>query len=68
MTYTLKDIARDLLAGKLLLSEDELKNERLKVCEECPSFKKLARQCDLCGCFMDLKAKILQASCPAGKW
>jgi len=68
MTYRLRDIARDLLAGKVILTEAELAAERMKVCEACPSFKKLARQCSLCGCFLDLKTKLIDASCPVEKW
>lgn len=66
--YTLKDIAKDLIAGKLKLSEEELAAERVKMCEQCPHFKKIARQCSMCGCFIDMKAKVLLASCPADKW
>jgi hypothetical protein len=64
----LKNLARDVLAGKLQLSEKELSDERMKVCVECPSFRKLTRQCALCGCFLELKTKILQAECPIGRW
>lgn len=65
---TLGDIAKDVLTGKLVLSEAELAAERLKVCTECPSFQRLSRQCALCHCFLDLKTKILSASCPINKW
>lgn len=69
MSLTLKDIAIKLLRGELPpISPDELSRERLKVCEECPHFKRLARQCELCGCFLDLKTKLLEASCPINKW
>lgn len=69
MTARLRDIAIQLLNGKLPpLSDNELAAERLKVCEECEHFGRLARQCSLCGCFMDLKTKLLAAECPAGKW
>lgn len=64
----LKDIARDVLAGKLQLSSKELAEERMKVCRGCPAFKKLTRQCSLCGCQLDLKVKVLRAECPIGMW
>ena len=65
----LKDIAIGILHGELPpLSDGELAAERLKVCVECSHFRKTARQCDLCSCFMDLKTKMLEATCPAGKW
>jgi hypothetical protein len=69
MSLTLKDIAVKLLRGELPpMSSDEISSERLKVCEACPHMKKLARQCELCGCFLDLKTKLLEAECPINKW
>lgn len=65
---SLRQIAKDVLAGKLRLSEEELATERLKVCAECPQMTKLTRQCKLCGCFLDLKVKVLNAHCPIDKW
>lgn len=65
----LKDIAIKLLQGELPpISPKELSEERLKVCTECNHFTKLSRQCKLCGCFMDLKAQLLQANCPIDNW
>jgi hypothetical protein len=58
-----------LLHGKLpAAAAEDLAKERLKVCAECPEFAKLARQCRLCGCFMDIKVKLLEAECPEKKW
>jgi len=69
MPLKLRDIALGILKGELPpLAEGVLAEERLKVCSECPHLKKLARQCDLCGCFLDLKTKLLEASCPINKW
>jgi hypothetical protein len=65
----LKEIAIKLLRGELPpIAEGELAKERIKVCEECPEFRKMSRQCNSCGCFLDLKTKLLDASCPQNKW
>lgn len=64
----LREIAIAVIGGFIPLSPEELAAERIKVCEECPHFKKLARQCELCSCFMDLKTKILEAQCPINTW
>lgn len=69
MSLTLKDIAIGIINGELpKISDAELSAERMKICWTCDQYKKLSRQCDLCGCFLDLKTKLLQASCPAGLW
>lgn len=65
---TLKKIAIAVMKGELVLSSDELAAERLKVCVECDAFRHMTRQCALCSCFMDLKTKILDASCPQEFW
>ena len=64
----LREIALQVIDGIIPLSTDELAAERMKLCEECPQFKKLLRQCDLCGCFLDMKVKVLNAQCPIQKW
>lgn len=64
----LRQIAIAVIKGELTLSSDELARERLKVCAECEDFRRLARQCSLCNCFMDLKAKVLDSSCPKNLW
>ncbi|WP_407306964.1 DUF6171 family protein [Acinetobacter sp.] len=64
----LKEIAKDLITGKIVLSEAELANERIKVCQECDAFRKMTRTCSVCNCFMDLKTKMLHASCPIELW
>ena len=65
----LRKIAIDLIDGKLPSSAGaDLKRERLKLCDQCEYFERLARKCKLCGCFMDLKAHLLEAECPVQKW
>src|SRR5574343_578704 len=61
---TLRKIATDLLSGKLpAIAAQDLSDERLKICEQCSNFTPISRQCSLCGCFMDLKAKLLKSEC-----
>jgi len=65
----LAKIARDLLLGKLpAAAAADLEKSRLAVCQACPEFTKMSRQCRMCSCFMDLKVKLLDASCPIEKW
>ena len=50
------------------MPQSQLTEERIKVCEECPEFRRMLRQCSVCNCFMDLKTKFLLAACPIDKW
>ena len=43
-------------------------NKRYAICEACPSLLRATNQCKECGCFMKLKVKLKDASCPLGKW
>jgi len=62
----------DLLNPNAYLNDQEKYNSRIKICNSCPEqkFNKvlLKRQCSLCKCFTDLKAKIEREKCPKGKW
>jgi len=58
----------DILSANSERATDELANDRLKTCENCDSLIKLTKQCKECGCFMVLKVKLKQATCPLGKW
>ncbi len=66
-----RDTAKDLnQAMKDILSRshapDEVKAARKEVCMSC-EHRREAR-CDLCGCFIDYKAKLRNSECPVGKW
>ena len=58
----------DLFDPKQPRSDQEEIESRLDICKACPSFKKNTQRCGKCGCFMSLKATLLQAKCPLGKW
>ena len=47
---------------------DDVFAERMSTCSGCPQFIKMTKQCKKCGCFMNLKAKLENASCPLNKW
>jgi hypothetical protein len=42
--------------------------ERFEICKACPELIKLTKQCKKCGCFMAVKTKMQEATCPIGKW
>jgi hypothetical protein len=47
---------------------DEVKQERLDICANCPFFMKISKQCRKCGCHMPWKTGLPHAFCPEGKW
>jgi hypothetical protein len=48
--------------------DTDLVADRQAVCDECEHKIELTNQCNLCYCFIALKAALPSASCPAGKW
>jgi hypothetical protein len=49
------------------LASEEVKKERMEICEKCEHFTKLFF-CDECGCFMPVKTGLENKTCPLGKW
>ena len=45
-----------------------LAEKRLDVCKACPRFIRLTHQCKECGCIMNAKVKLQDATCPLNKW
>jgi hypothetical protein len=58
----------DLFDPKKPRSDKEIIEQRLEICKVCPAFRPRTKRCSKCGCFMELKTTLLQASCPIGKW
>ena len=50
----------------MLVNKEEHKS-RLKICNSCPH-KNPINICELCGCFIILKAKLAEAKCPDNRW
>lgn len=63
-----KIIAENALEGKdLKVSEQEF-NQRMAICQGCDRYKKETNQCNECGCFLAIKAKLTGMKCPLNKW
>ena len=58
----------DFLNPSTDYAESPLQDERYAICEACDRLSKTTKQCKECGCFMKLKVKLADASCPLGKW
>jgi hypothetical protein len=47
---------------------EEISNERFEICLGCDRFIHATKQCKECGCFMNLKTRLREATCPLDKW
>lgn len=59
------------IIGSIFVEKSEF-DRRVSICDECPYKQTLLaqRQCGICGCFIDIKAKLKDMHCPLGqpKW
>ncbi len=58
----------DFLRADTQYAETEESKRRFEICKSCPELIKLTSQCKKCGCFMAAKTRLLEATCPIGKW
>jgi len=58
----------DLLNPNEPRSGEELKEQRISICRQCPEYISLTTQCKKCGCIMEMKTRLENAVCPIGKW
>lgn len=58
----------DVLNPNTPKATEEEAERRLSICAECPELIKATSQCKQCGCFMKLKTKLKEATCPLNKW
>ena len=42
--------------------------ERAKLCQQCDKYRRSIKQCTECGCIVNFKIMLAEASCPIGKW
>lgn len=48
--------------------DEALAEIRMDICLNCDRLRKETKQCKECGCFMYMKVKLQDATCPLGKW
>lgn len=58
----------DLLNPSTEYVDQDTAEDRFSICKACPELVNVTNQCKKCGCFMVLKTKLSNASCPLGKW
>jgi len=54
--------------GKGVLVPEEVSKLRLEECGRCDYYDKQQNRCRKCGCYMKVKVKFVNTSCPVGKW
>ena len=42
--------------------------ERMAICKQCDKFNNTLKLCEICKCFMPVKTRLDNVSCPLEKW
>ncbi len=63
---SLKDQSSTII--HLMKVDEKTQEERISICRECPYLFKTTETCKKCGCFMNVKTWLKNASCPLKKW
>jgi hypothetical protein len=58
----------DIINPNTQWADEKKAEERFEICKACPELIKVTNQCKKCGCFMAVKTKLEQATCPLQKW
>lgn len=58
--------ANHAVKAKKILAPKPIIEERIKICKSCPSLKQ--NRCQVCGCYIAVKAGMDVEKCPDGKW
>src|ERR1044072_3312469 len=58
--------ALEWVKSGLKVNDEQEEKRRLEICNTCENFAN--GTCKLCGCYMNLKAKLGTSHCPIGKW
>ena len=72
MVHILKSFYRYLVwilfSSKRGVVPNSVYRKRISICEECEHYFRPTMQCKICKCFMFMKSKVINTTCPTGKW
>jgi hypothetical protein len=68
MSYSIINVVKDLVTGRLKFATRELATNRRTTCDQCEVQNKATKVCTACGCYIPWKTKLQQSSCPMELW
>jgi len=68
LTESIKGSIENFAKTGTLIVDDHMLEYRIENCVNCPSFQPERSRCLKCGCFMNIKARLVTSKCPIGKW
>jgi len=65
---TVVETVKENVIQPIVELDEAVVNQRFETCLKCDRFNHETQRCNECGCFMKIKTKFTQASCPLNKW
>lgn len=62
----LSKASRDIFMRRFV--PDDVKQIRMDICKQCPSWNERSNRCTECGCQMRVKVSLTSSECPLRKW
>lgn len=62
------EVVKNAMQSEALFVSDEIKQQRLSICQSCEYYDASQIRCKHCGCFLEHKARFALDSCPIDKW
>jgi len=60
------ELIEEQLSLEIDLTSEKIKEERLRICLDCPFLKN--QTCTKCGCYALFRASLKEKHCPISKW
>jgi len=68
LTESIKNSLSNFAKTGVLLADSTLVEYRIDQCVGCPHFQAENSRCLKCGCYMNMKTRLVASKCPVGKW
>jgi hypothetical protein len=68
LSNSIRGIVSDFVRGKETLADEDLVQQRMNVCNNCPYVSDTKTYCTECGCILTFKTKFKNSSCPKKYW
>lgn len=68
MSYTIFNVIRDAVTGKLKFASRATASERIAICKDCEARDTKTNTCTACGCYLPWKTRLKDSACPMELW
>lgn len=68
MSYTIVNVLRDVITGKVKFASREVRSSRKQECDNCEVRNTVTNVCTACGCWLPAKRFLEKSTCPMELW